>query len=95
MYDVTDRKSFESLEDWLYEMLQCSSLNPDDVAVMICANKVTQSTMSDLFYAKQNDLSQHSVDASEGRLFADSKGFLFYETSAKTGHNVTSMFEVS
>lgn len=34
------------------------------------------------------------MDSSEGRLYADSKGFLFYETSAKTGHNVITMFEV-
>lgn len=39
-------------------------------------------------------MSRWQVDESEGRLFAETRGFLFYQTSAQTGDNVVAMFEV-
>lgn len=34
------------------------------------------------------------VDESEGRLWADSKGFHYFETSAQTGEGIPEMFQV-
>ena len=34
------------------------------------------------------------IDESEGRLWADSKGFHYFETSALTGDGVNDMFQV-
>lgn len=35
-----------------------------------------------------------SVDESEGRLWAESRGFLYFETSAQTGEGINEMFQV-
>ena len=34
------------------------------------------------------------MDKSEGRLWAETRGFLYFETSAQTGENITEMFQV-
>lgn len=44
----------------------------------------------------QIDCTKHrSVDESEGRLWAESKGFLYFETSAQTGEGINEMFQVT
>lgn len=44
----------------------------------------------------QIDCTKHRcVDESEGRLWAESKGFLYFETSAQTGEGISEMFQVS
>ena len=35
------------------------------------------------------------VDEAEGKLWADSKGFQYFETSAQTGEGVTEVFQVN
>lgn len=35
------------------------------------------------------------VDESEGRLWAESRGFLYFETSAQSGEGINEMFQVS
>lgn len=40
------------------------------------------------------DLGRRQVDASEGRLWAEAKGFPYFETSALTGDNVQEMFDI-
>lgn len=35
-----------------------------------------------------------SVDESEGRLWAEGRGFLYFETSAQTGEGINEMFQV-
>ena len=42
----------------------------------------------------QTDLGKRKVDEAEGRLWAETRGFSYYETSAQTGENVSDMFEV-
>ncbi|NWX72892.1 DJC27 protein, partial [Alca torda] len=40
------------------------------------------------------DCAKHrSVDESEGRLWAESRGFLYFETSAQTGEGINEMFQ--
>ena len=44
----------------------------------------------------QIDCAKHRcVDESEGRLWAESKGFLYFETSAQTGEGINEMFQVT
>ena len=43
----------------------------------------------------QSDTNRREVTESEGRLWAETKGFLYFETSAQTGQNVVEMFHVS
>lgn len=43
----------------------------------------------------QIDCSKHRcIDESEGRLWAESRGFLYFETSAQTGEGINEMFQV-
>lgn len=48
------------------------------------------------FLSFQIDCTKHrSVDESEGRLWAESRGFLYFETSAQTGEGINEMFQVT
>ncbi|XP_033115954.1 dnaJ homolog subfamily C member 27-like [Anneissia japonica] len=81
VYDVTNRQSFEALESWLTEMKQeiGDPSYMDKVVFAVCANKIDRK-------------SKRVVDGLEGRLWADSKGFLYFETSACSGEGISEMF---
>ncbi|KAM4804308.1 dnaJ homolog subfamily C member 27 isoform X2 [Urocitellus parryii] len=83
VYDVGQKDSFDALDAWLAEMKQ--ELGPhgnmDNIVFVVCANKI--------------DCTKHRcVDESEGRLWAESKGFLYFETSAQTGEGINEMFQL-
>lgn len=80
VFDVNDRTSFESLDHWLLEMQteMGNQTEHDNVVICVCANKIDRKRM---------------VDEHEARLWADSKGFLYFETSALTGEGVNEMFQ--
>ena len=42
----------------------------------------------------QTDLGRRVVDEAEGRLWAETRGFPYFETSALTGDNIQEMFEL-
>ena len=42
----------------------------------------------------QTDLGRRKVDEAEGRLWAETRGFPYFETSALTGDNIQEMFEL-
>ncbi|KAJ8796223.1 hypothetical protein J1605_018020, partial [Eschrichtius robustus] len=82
VYDVGQKDSFDALDAWLAEMKQ--DLGPhgnmENIVFAVCANKI--------------DCAKHRcVDESEGRLWAESKGFLYFETSAQTGEGISEMFQ--
>ncbi|XP_066091130.1 dnaJ homolog subfamily C member 27 isoform X2 [Saccopteryx bilineata] len=82
VYDVGQKDSFDALDAWLAEMKQ--DLGPhgnmENIVFVVCANKI--------------DGTKHRcVDESEGRLWAESKGFLYFETSAQTGEGINEMFQ--
>ncbi|XP_072175910.1 dnaJ homolog subfamily C member 27-like [Diadema setosum] len=81
VYDVGSRGSFEALESWLSEMKReiGDASEMDRVVFCVCANKTDRA-------------SQRVVDESEGRLWADDKGFRYFETSALTGDGIQDMF---
>ncbi|XP_017748873.1 PREDICTED: dnaJ homolog subfamily C member 27 isoform X5 [Rhinopithecus bieti] len=84
VYDVGQKDSFDALDAWLAEMKQ--ELGPhgnmENIIFVVCANKI--------------DCTKHRcVDESEGRLWAESKGFLYFETSAQTGEGINEMFQPS
>lgn len=82
VYDVCDRVSFESLDAWLQEMKNeiGDKTECDNMIICVCANKV--------------DCKPRVVDEMEGRVWADSHGFHYFETSAQTGEGVFEMFQV-
>uniref|UniRef100_A0A8U8BQP9 Uncharacterized protein n=1 Tax=Geospiza parvula TaxID=87175 RepID=A0A8U8BQP9_GEOPR len=82
VYDVGSKESFEALDSWLAEMRR--ELGPhgslDSVVFAVCANKVDAGKL-------------RVVDESEGRLWAESRGFLYWETSAQSGEGIQEMFQ--
>lgn len=78
VYDVTSRSSFEALNGWFTE-LETFSTSPD-VIKCIVGNKVDK------------DLSR-VVTTDEGQAFADNKGAIFVEASAKQGVGVQGAFD--
>ncbi|XP_035533302.1 dnaJ homolog subfamily C member 27 [Morone saxatilis] len=84
VYDVGLRESFDALDSWLGEMKQemGSQANMDSIVFVVCANKV--------------DLTKRRVvDEGEGRLWAESRGFHYFETSAQSGEGINEMFQGS
>ena len=76
VFDVSNRESFEALEDWLAE---AKSHGANDPALVVSANKA--------------DCTKRTVSEAEGKKWAASHGFAYFETSAKDGNNVAAMFE--
>ena len=77
IYDITNRKSFEELTNWIYSVNQ--SNNNKNVIFGIAANK------SDLY-------EQKVVNKKEGEKFAEDNDALFFETSAKDYDSVENVF---
>lgn len=79
VFDLSNRASFEALDHWLDEMKNemNNSTDMDNVVVCVCGNKLDK---------------RRSVDEMEGRLWANSHGFHYFETSAQTGEGIFEMF---
>lgn len=78
-YDICDSRTFNNLPMWLAEAKKYASPN---IKVTICGTK------SDL-------VSKRQVSYREGKDFADTHGFDFYETSAKKNSNIDEIFKKS
>lgn len=78
VYDVTDRESFESLSSWLKELAMFQGDVPP--VCLLVGNKV------DLEH-------QRVVSTEEGSAFAQARGSLFVECSAKAGRGVDRAFD--
>ncbi|XP_064652282.1 dnaJ homolog subfamily C member 27-like [Lineus longissimus] len=80
VFDVSDRASFEALEHWLGEMRnEIGNLSEmESIFFVVCGNKTDK---------------KREVDEAEGRIWADSKGFHYFESSAQTGDGVNEMFQ--
>lgn len=106
VFDVTSRDSFDGLGDWLAEATKFGA-NMKNIPIVLCANKVrcrccqlktnpllrlTALLTLAVWCVLQVD-KRREVGEDEGREFASSRGFLYYETSACTGANVTEVFD--
>ena len=76
MYDVTDRSSFNDLQNWMAEVEKYA---PENVRKIIVGNKCDIKT-------------ERQVSTKEGRDFAAAMGMDFIETSAKENINVEETF---
>mmetsp|Transcript_4296 Transcript_4296/g.4298 ORF Transcript_4296/g.4298 Transcript_4296/m.4298 type:complete len:199 (-) Transcript_4296:35-631(-) len=77
VYDVSIRESFESLDNWIAEATKFGA-NIRSIPVVLCANKIDKRRL---------------VTEEEGRQYAQSKNFTYFETSASSGANVNEAFE--
>ena len=72
MYDVTKRKTFESITDWVQSIKEAKGEN---FPVILIGNKCDLNE-------------EREIDREEGEKEAQKHGFLFFETSNKDGTNV-------
>lgn len=76
VYDITDRQSFQDIENWLGEVRQHASPN---IVKILVGNKCDLKE-------------QRQVSYQEGKEFAESLGMQFLETSAKDKINIDEAF---
>ena len=77
-YSIASRESFQNLDNWLKQLNDADDLSKKPI--IIVGNK------SDLEASRE-------VSKDEGKQFADSHGYHFFETSAKTAENVKEAFD--
>ena len=76
VYDISNQESFSHLPDWVKDL---TNVNLDEVIFVIIGNKI--------------DLEdKRVVTLEEGKKFAEERGFLFQEISAKTGDGFSDLF---
>lgn len=76
MYDVTDKRSYLNVRNW---MSTISETAKENVAVLLVGNKI------DL---RQKDNKSKCIPTEEGYRLAKECGIVFLETSVKTGTNL-------
>mmetsp|Transcript_10837 Transcript_10837/g.21185 ORF Transcript_10837/g.21185 Transcript_10837/m.21185 type:complete len:217 (+) Transcript_10837:350-1000(+) len=76
VFDVTSRVSYSHINSWVREIKSNSS---DNTIVCLVANK------TDLAHLR-------TVSSAEAQQFAQESGFKYFETSAKTGENISQVF---
>ena len=79
MYDITNRATFESVDNWMKTIQQQAG---DQVNKILVGNKMDCEP-------------QRMVQSHEGQKLADRYGIKFFETSAKTEQNVAGSLVVS
>lgn len=77
VFDVSDRRSFLDLNNWLDE-IQNNSIK-DDASIVLVGNKI--------------DLKYRCISHEDANSFAKKKGLVYCETSSKDGINIESPFE--
>jgi small GTP-binding protein len=78
VYDVTNRKSFENVSQWLHKISE--KVNIDEKIIVMLGNKI-------------DERDKRKVSYEEGKKLANKHNFIFKEISAKTGVNVQSSFK--
>ena len=77
IYDVTDRRTFQSIRNWVSQIRQEDS---EKVTIYLVANKIDKE-------------GERKVEKEEGENLAKELGLPFIEVSAKDGINVDEIFE--
>lgn len=72
VYDITNRKSFESISFWIENLKQYCDQN---ITIILIGNKIDLDT-------------EREVSTEEGQALANINDLPFFETSAKSGHNI-------
>ena len=77
VYDTTNQKSFDKLEDWYREAEKCGAERP---TVIVCGTKKDMGGRRD-------------VSGADAKSWASSKKFRYTEVSAKDGSGIEEMFK--
>ncbi|CAO3598479.1 unnamed protein product [Absidia cylindrospora] len=76
VYDITQTSSLDKAKSWVDELQRQAD---PDIVIALAGNKT--------------DLeARRAIETKTAQEYADEAGLLFFETSAKTAHNVTELF---
>lgn len=101
VYDITKPTSLTKAQHWVAELQRQAS---PGIVIALVGNKLdlassstssTESPASETDGEAEEDLAEddaRKVPARTAKKYADEEGLLFFETSAKTGHNVAEVF---
>lgn len=78
VYDIANHESFLNAQSWIDELQQYTN---SDTVIALCGNKVDLAE------------SHREVTTDEARAYADDKGLLFFESSAKLNIKVSEIFK--
>jgi len=85
VYDICNQESYAALSVWVDQFLQ--GVGSED----------NQVESSDLIFVvvgnKSDNVEGRQVDKADAEAFCNSRGFQYFETSAKTGENVSEAFQ--
>lgn len=95
VYDITKPTSLIKAKHWVSELQRQAS---PGIVIALVGNKLdlaatTDADGGDVDGGDGGDGGSRAVLTTEAKAYADEEGLLFYETSAKTGENVQSVFE--
>ena len=76
VYDISKKKSFDSVREWIEE---CKYYTNDKIHLVLVGNK-------------QDLNEERKVSYIEGKSLADEYGMVFFESSALTGYNINEIF---
>lgn len=76
VYSITDRSSFNEVLSWLQT---CKNMNNKKMVIILIGNK-------------NDNTNNRQVSYAEGQKLADENSLVFFETSAKTSHNINKCF---
>ena len=76
VYAINDKNTFNALDTWISKLNDTMDISKKPIIIL----------------GNKSDLNEREVSYEEGKKYAESKGYNFYETSAKSGMNVTEAF---
>jgi len=102
VYDITKQSSLVKAKHWVAELQRQAS---PGIVIALVGNKLDLCEDDGAAGEEEEDGGQHDGDAEgqgdgavrkvsmkEAKAYADEESLLFFETSAKTGHNVSEVF---
>ena len=84
VYDVNNKDSFKSLQGWLEEVYKRNVLNRETIQFVVIGNRIDE--------MESWNEEQIKKTQTKAKRWAQEKGFLYYDTSAKTRINVDEAF---
>ena len=72
VYAINDKNTFNALDTWISKLNDTMDISKKPIIIL----------------GNKSDLNEREVSYEEGKKYAESKGYNFYETSAKSGEHV-------
>lgn len=90
VFDVNIKTTFDSLNKWEQEAMS-GGLDLKSCVVILVGNKIDVKNKRVIKFVKQTYYQE--VNTQQAKDWAKSKGYVYYEASAKSGANITEAFE--